>query len=214
MIPEHASICSVCRSYQRSWLNWLQYSSGVTALLVVAASAGLWLFGNARHYVWYHDDVKVIAANTKSGVVIWNRSDGDIFVSQLIFYMSGRDKDWIAPRVVFDERIAAGNFAHKDFVKDPQKRPGLGLVRGASASDFEQDIVHAVSNDPCYDLAFFESSDSDLAEMIEMAGPTLNTFPVAGTLRYWSTNKDEPTDLVLSGVGVVLSCLPNTTRNR
>jgi hypothetical protein len=128
--------------------------------------------------------------------------------------MSGRDKDWIAPRVVFDERIAAGNFAHKDFVKDPQKRPGLGLVRGASASDFEQDIVHAVSNDPCYDLAFFESSDSDLAEMIEMAGPTLNTFPVAGTLRYWSTNKDEPTDLVLSGVGVVLSCLPNTTRNR
>jgi len=205
-IPKNASICSVCRSYQHAWQNWLQYLSGMAALLLLIASAITWLVGNARSYLWYRDDVRVMAANTHTGAVVWNRSDGDVFLSRLVFYMAGRTNDWIAPTLIFEEKLSTGQFARKDFPKAEGKKDRLFLVRGVSAIEFEADIVQAVNGDACYDLDFYENSDPSALELIQMAGPTLNKFPVNGYLQYWGINRSDPIKLPLLGFGVVYRC--------
>ena len=51
-IPAGASLCSVCKSYQRNWMNWLQYFSGIATLVVLIASGTIWMWGKARTALW------------------------------------------------------------------------------------------------------------------------------------------------------------------
>ena len=56
-IPRGASICSVCKSYQSSWKNTVQYVAGLVTLLVLIVTACTWLWGAARTTLFYRDDV-------------------------------------------------------------------------------------------------------------------------------------------------------------
>lgn len=179
----------------------------MAALLLVIATASTWLVGNARSYLWYRDDVRVIEANTHTGAVVWNRSDGDVFLSHLVLYMTGRTQSWIAPTITFQEKISSGQFLRKEFAKVAGKKDGLVVVKGASPAEFEADIVRAVNGDACYDLGFLENSDSEAQVLKKIVGPTLNTFPVNGYLQYWSMNRDNPIYLPLLGYGVALKCI-------
>src|SRR4051812_17693713 len=107
-IPAGASVCSRCKSFQQRWKNWLQSCSRIVALLVLIATALTWLWANARVVFWYRDDVRLIAANTMTSAVVVNRGDGDAFVSHLLFFMSGRTSNWIAPRLTFEEKVSPG----------------------------------------------------------------------------------------------------------
>ena len=208
-IPESASVCSICKSYQHRWLNWLQYISGVTALIVVTISAIAWLWGNVRTAFWYRDDVQIISANTLTSAVVVNRGDGEVFISHLIFTMPGRNSNWSAPRLVFEERLPAGQFVRREFPKS--KLDSGYFVRGISNADFENLIARAANGDPCFELAFFERSDSLLNEL-QQASPTLNRFEVGGYLQYWGLSKTTPINVPISGFGLVRECNPKKER--
>ena len=79
-------------------------------------------------------------------------------------------------------------------------------MRGATSADFETDIARAVNGDPCYELAFFTQSDSLSKELIQSAGPTLNTFEVGGYLEYWGLSKTDAIDVPIKGAGMVRQC--------
>ena len=209
-IPAKASICSVCKSYQASWKNIIQYFSGIAALIALAASLITWLLGNARPLVFPRDDVTIMAASTQTQVVLANRGDRDVFVAHLIFTMPGRNHDWIAPRISINEKLAPGEFLKRSFETGRLDGPGTEFVRGASAEDFEAMIVKAARSDPCHELVFFEKSDQSFAELSQAAGPTLNTFPVGGYLQYWSVGHKEPSYVLVNGFGIVKRCLPKT----
>jgi predicted nucleic acid-binding Zn ribbon protein len=205
-IPTGALVCSQCKHFQQRWKNSLQYFAGVATVLVIMVSAITWLWGNARSAFWPRDDVRVISANTLGSAVVVNRGDGEAFVSHLIFTMPGRSADWIAPRLVFEERISPGQFVRREFPKSkfPDK---VEFVRGLTADEFEKLIARATNGDSCLELAFFEGSDSLFRELQQMAGATLNTFEVAGYLQYWGINKATPIAVPLKGTGVLRRCL-------
>jgi hypothetical protein len=181
-------MCSICRSYQRRWQNWLQYVSGVAALMVLIVTATTWLWVNARSTFWYRDDVRLVSANTLDAAVAVNWGDGEVFLSHLLFFMPGRTSDWIAPRLIFDERIPNGQFLRREFPKS--KMPDKSeFVRGLSGVDFEKLISRAANGENCLELVFFEGSDSLLGELKQFAGPTLNTFKVGGYFQYWGLSR-------------------------
>jgi len=200
-IPKGASLCPVCKSYQRNWKNHLQYTAGVAALVVLMISASTWLWGNARKLLLYRDDVRVISASTLDSAVVVNRGDGDVFVSHLLFTMPGRSSDWTAPRLIFDEKLAAGQFIRREFPK--LKFEAGEVVRGLSVTEFETQVSRAANGDPCLELVFTIASDALLREMIQIAGPTLNTFPDGGYLEYWGLSGNSPIDVPLKGTGVL-----------
>src|ERR1700693_5462790 len=75
-IPASASLCSVCRSHQKSWKNHAQYFSGLAALFAVIFASITWLWATARPLVWYRDDVRLVSVNSLDSAVVRNRGDG------------------------------------------------------------------------------------------------------------------------------------------
>jgi hypothetical protein len=199
-----ASVCSVCKSYQRPWKNHLMYAAGIATMLALIASAGFWLVGNGRMLLGFaRDDIRVIAGNTVLGnVVVVNRGDREVFVSHLLLFMPGRTVDWDAPELIFDERLPPGQFLRGQFNKP--RIPDFLVVRGLGSIHFEDLIKRAARQDPCFEMNFFVAQDSLLREFSQMMGPTLNTFEVAGYLEYWRLTGDAPVDLPVKGTGVVM----------
>ena len=200
-IPPTASLCSICRSYQQRWKNELQYYSGIAALLVLFLSASSWLIGRASAY-FQRDDIRVISCNTLGAAVIANRGKAEVFISNLLLWMPGRKSDWEAPTLDINEGLPSGQFLKRQFPASRLQGPAF-FVRGVDSVSFEKLISRAAKDDPCFELAFFESSDHSLRELKQMAGPTLNTFDVAGYLEYFGTHSDTAKYLSLSGTGVV-----------
>jgi hypothetical protein len=202
-IPAGASLCSVCKSYQRPWKNHLLYISGIAAMIALIVSATFWLWGNGRVLLGLgRDDVRLITANTLSSAVIVNRGDREVFVSHLLLTMPGRSAGWLAPRLDFEERLPVGQFLRREFPR-PKIEDNAEFVRGLNAEEFEKLITRAANGDPCLELVFFVASDSFLRELSQMAGPRLNTLKVGGYLEYWRLSGDAPVDLPVTGTGVL-----------
>jgi hypothetical protein len=203
-IPAGASLCSVCKSYQRPWKNHLLYISGIAAMIVLIVSAAFWLWGNSRLLLGLgRDDVALISANTLGSAVVVNRGDREVFVSHLLLFMPGRSANWQAPRLRFEERLPVGQFLRREFPREnPQEF--REFVRGLNTPDFETLVNRAANGDTCLELIFFMASDSFLRELKTMAGPTLNTFEVAGYLEYWKLSGDAPIHLSIAGTGAVV----------
>jgi hypothetical protein len=201
-IPKDAGICAACKSYQRRWKNHLEYGARVATLIVLTISAGVWLFGRARDAFFYHEDVRVISANSLPSAVVENRGDGPVFVSHLILTMPGRSADWEAKRLDFEEVLEAGRFVRRDF-PPARLQDKAASLRGLDAAAFNDFVKRAANGDSCLELAFFDASDGFLRDMRHMAGATLNTFPVGGYLEYRGHGERAPIQIQIRGSGVV-----------
>lgn len=202
-IPVAASLCSVCKSYQHRWKNHLQYVAGVTTLIALTVSACFWLYEKVRAAFFYRENVSVVACSTLLGpAVVVNRGDRDVFVSHLQLWMPGRTADWLAPDLEINQTLGPGQFLQKEF---PKSRIDHGeILRGLSPDDFQSFVSKAANNDPCLELEFFAGFDTHYIDLVQAAGPTLNTFDVGGYLEYWGARQDLPARVTLQGRGVVL----------
>src|ERR1019366_10584123 len=164
-IPSGSSLCSVCKSYQRSWKNHVQYFAGIATLLALTISALVWVVEKGRSAFFSHENVVLVACNTlDTGAVIVNRGDKEVFISHLMLSMAGRDnRPWGAPVLTIDERLEPGQFLRRAF---PTARVNSGtFVKGLSADDFEKLMIKASTGDPCTEAAFFSTSDGMLANV-------------------------------------------------
>jgi hypothetical protein len=207
-IPSGSSLCSVCKSYQDSWRNQLQYFAGIATLVALTVSALFWVIEKTRSTFFSREDVVLVACDTlDTGAVIVNRGDKEVFISHVLLWMAGRTHDWSAPRLTIDERLEPGQFLKRNF---PPARFKTGeWARGLSPDDFEKLIVRASNGDPCTEAAFFSSSDRLLAEVMEISGSSPpNTFPVGGYLEFWGQRGSSYTRIPVTGIGLIRQSAP------
>lgn len=201
-IPAHASLCSICKSYQRQWKNHLQYGAGIATLFVLILTGSFWLFGRVRVAYFAREDVRLVSCSTLGSAVIVNKGDKEVFLSRVLLWMPGRTSGWIAPSLELDEKLPPGQFLRREF--PPAKLKDLAsFVRGVEPAQFEKLVTRAASDDACLELAFFSVSDTSLNDLRQMAGPTLNTFRVGGYLEYWGSEHDFATRVPIEGLGVL-----------
>ncbi len=202
-IPADASLCSICKSHQRDWQNWLQYFAGVATLIALTVSASFWLYQKIRSTYFYRENVGIVACNTLlRTVVIANRGDRDVFVTRLQLWMSGRTSDWQSPYLEINQSVAPGQFLKAEFPK-PRLFENGEFVRGLPQAESDALVSKAANHDPCLELDFFAGYDTHFGDIVQMAGPTLNQFPVAGNLEYVGARHDIPVRILLGGVGLV-----------
>ena len=201
-LPDGATVCAACKSYQRAWKNHLEYGARVATLVVLTFSAGVWLFGKAREAFLYRDDVRLISCNSLRSAVVENRGDRPVFLSHLILTMPGRSADWEAKRLDFEEVLDAGRFTRRPF-PPARLQDSAAFVRGIESAAFEDLVRRAANGDACLELAFFSASDGFLRELRQMAGQKLNTFRVGGYLEYRGRSKDDSILIPIEGSGVV-----------
>src|SRR5919106_574268 len=106
-IPQSATLCSVCKTYQQRWKARVQFFSSTTAFFAAALSLILWAvtqLPTLRILVWPREDVRVTAANSLTGGVVANRGDHEVFVSHIVLFMTGRSK-WTTHRFPVDESL-------------------------------------------------------------------------------------------------------------
>ena len=202
-IPAAASLCSVCKSYQRTWKNHLQYVAGVATLIALTVSASFWLYERIHAaYFYHHENVTVVACSTlMRTVVVVNRGDRNVFVSHLQLWMAGRTKDWQAPNLEISQTLTPGQFFKGEF--PPPKLDNGEFVRGLNSAEFEKLVSKASNDDPCLELDLFAGFDTHYLDLVQAAGNTLNTFEVGGYLEYWGVRTDLPVRVVLEGKGLV-----------
>jgi hypothetical protein len=201
-INSGAPLCPECKCYQSPWKNHLQYFAGVATLVVLTLAASSWVIGKVRAAYFYRNDVRVVECNTLGSAVIVNRGNGEVFLSHLLLWMPGRTSNWVAPEMKIDEKLSPGQFLSKGFPGSRIKGTAY-FVRGLSSADFERLLARAANGDPCFEMAFFTDSDTDLRDIKIMAGPTLNTFNIAGYLEYWGSHSDSISRIQLTGTGML-----------
>ncbi len=203
-IHPNAAICPTCKSHQRRWKNDLQYIAGIATLFVLILSGSAWLVQRIHQTFFSREDVRVVGCNTLGSAIIVNRGDTEVFVTHLLLWMPGRHADWKAPDLPIMQSLPPGKFLKQEF-SFSRIKGNATFARGLSADEFQNQIVKAANDDPCYELAFYDSNDTYLPVLLKMGsgGPSLNTFEVAGYLEYWGKRGDSPERLPLSGVGFV-----------
>lgn len=201
-IQKNATICSECKSYQAKWKNNLQYFAGTASLLAVAAAAATWFFGALNH-TFGPDDVRLIAANSQGSAVVANFGSRDVFISHLFMQMAGRSTNWATRVAVFNEKLTSGQFAQHTFQGTADMETPYVIIRGIADTEFENRVTRAVNNDNCFKLVFYSTNDSNFIEIKQMAGNTLNTFPISGYLQYWGIGGRSGNWLQIDGVGVL-----------
>jgi ribosomal protein L40E len=83
-IPKSATVCSACKSYQIRWKNRLQYLAGITALVVALFTWTVPALPTIRKVLFWRDDVRVIALNSRGSAVVANYGDGEVFLSHFL----------------------------------------------------------------------------------------------------------------------------------
>lgn len=82
-IPEGASVCFICKNYQKMWKNFLPYVGAGIALLTFILSALLFIVTKGQELwksITWKDDIRVLSFNSNGQSSLLNIGDGDVFV--------------------------------------------------------------------------------------------------------------------------------------
>lgn len=83
-ILDGASVCYVCKHFQRSWRNQLIYLATLSGFLVLISSLLLYMittFPKARKLICPKNSVEVLAYNHAKQIVLRNSGDGQVFIT-------------------------------------------------------------------------------------------------------------------------------------
>jgi hypothetical protein len=128
-IPRSSSLCSACKSYQRSWKNDLQYFAGIATLMALTITSIFWLVERVRNTFFSKEKVVLAACNNlDTGAVVVNRGDREVFISHLTLWMTGRTSNWTAPVLQINSKLEPGQFLRTAF--PPGKITGAGIFIG------------------------------------------------------------------------------------
>ena len=169
-------------------------------MLALTISGIVWFYTNGIKPMLSVDSVIVLAFDSQGETVVANTGGTAVYVSKIAMFMVGRDHDWTSAIATLDEMLGVGQLIRKDLA--PSKESWT-IVRGRNPDAFEDVIVKAANNDPCFIARFFVEKDPTLQDIRGIAGPTLNTFPSTGYLQYWSLRNPILVRVPLRGTGIV-----------
>ena len=86
IIPASARICSHCGSHQRRWRNEILFAStlvGIASVTVTALAFLISIWPEVRAVVAWTDEIEVVEFDGLGTIVIANRGDGPVYISDL-----------------------------------------------------------------------------------------------------------------------------------
>jgi hypothetical protein len=201
-IPSGASLCSVCKTYQRVWKNHLQYIAGIVALVSLSITGVTWASSKIYAAFFARSEVHLITCNTLKSATIANTGDTRVFISHLTLWMVAKDAPWVGQWLELSEKLDPGQFLTREFPRDRMQGTAI-WVRGLTDAQFKKLVERAAASDPCVEAALFGESDSFLYELKAMTRDRpVQTFEVAGFLEYWD-NHGRDVWMPIKGAGVL-----------
>jgi hypothetical protein len=217
--------CPRCQSYQKSWVNRLEYLGKVIGVVSAVAAAVVYGISQApeiRKILFWRDSVEVVSIDPFTNtVVLTNSGDGAVYVSSISFTveMFAGGKDVILNAYTLGAVIASKSTSTVQLGQsaDKDRKTNFSPKGYNFASDGLQwlaalrnsgNLLEVTNGDKCFLQVFTLKSNSFLTEARESflkAGanqviPGIRTFPAVGTLNFQSldrkTTYSEPIETV------------------
>jgi len=178
-IPDAAKVCSVCKSYQREWRNWLPYGGAVTALVTFVLSAMLYMLttGSDLWQSWAsRDEVKVLAFRSNGESTFYNKSRDKIILLRVEIEFPD-----FGTRALFNinEAIGAGElFKHRE-----QGKKGV-------AQPIPEAELPSLINDGKIWPVFFDSGHAALSLYQRHMGTAIRFYSAEAKLVFYSVRSN------------------------
>jgi hypothetical protein len=193
LIIERATICPVCRSWQKRWLNYLVFLGGSAGVLALLATAFTYIANTLYTTLSERSDAQVLQLQYPGHQLYNNSGTIPIFLSYLEFYWKGGGYSnvFIGGKALDTKEM----YYHSDDMKkleDENPKPAFTANRSGDGASFLQSSLPYPYTDKCYAMVFFSADAPELAQLnsyfaqskVKLATINLN----AAYLYYYSTN--------------------------
>jgi hypothetical protein len=184
-IPQGASVCTHCNSFQAQWKNTVQYLSRLFGVITIALGASTYIVSSLpeiRKIVFWSDSVKVLSFSSNQGVSLANTGDGDIFVTH-IYLKGSTNESYFTTVQPINRVIPVGGVISQEF--DHPDLPGkYHVVHGVSDSEWKMML-----EDSSFIKILISPNDMNFLQFKD-ALPELRTFDAEATIHYYSIDKD------------------------
>ncbi|HFD11196.1 MAG TPA: hypothetical protein ENJ32_01815 [Crenotrichaceae bacterium] len=201
-ISSASVVCEFCYSRQKGWKNTLLYITTAFAILVLAASLithTLSVLPNARKAIFWHEQLNLIAFKTARFppmdkiFVASNNGDGSLFISHVVLegFATNEPSSHFTSSFRIGKSVEPHNFINYAKSKKEAKSWHGSYVHDVSDQEWLsiRSLASKKSNSR-FRTVFFSIDDLKFLQLKEKSRKKkrmLRTFPVKGTIYYYST---------------------------
>jgi hypothetical protein len=193
LIIERATICPVCRSWQKRWLNYLVFLGGSAGVLALLATAFTYVANTLYTTLSQRSDAQVLQLQYPGHQLYNNSGTIPIFLSHLEFYWKGGGYSTVfIGGKALDAKEMYYNSDDMRKLENESPKPTFIANKSGDGASFLQSSLPYPYTDKCYAMVFFSADAPELAQLnsyfaqskVKLATINLN----AGYLYYYSTN--------------------------
>ena len=216
-----AVLCPTCNSYQDRWRSLLLYLASAAGFLALLASAATFIFSqlvDLEKRLNWKDEVDVIFFESgidpyNYNVVLANRGDGPVFVSDLLLNVLGGN-------AVFriNAKINSNDFFVVDKVRSfPEGYESfVSSTSGAPTRKLVENSNIIFESKPCFLIVVFSASATDVKRMddhYKSSGRRLVSQPADVTLRFHGARKADQQEVQVPAVATFVRNTTDRCRN-
>jgi hypothetical protein len=192
-IPDAASICKECNSYQQTWRNWIPFDGTGVALLTVilAGMSYVWHVFSKQLSEWTaKDGIQIAYLNSRGATSYLNTGDNGIVLMNENLTCFG-----LSVGRGINQRVAKSDFVT------------FGEVQGWGVN---QETFLQEKPESSRQLLFFDNGNIELQQLRE-AFPSLRTFPAKGSVTFFSTHDKKQKEFQFNCVCIIVQEPPTAS---
>lgn len=193
-IPDAASLCKECHSYQQTWRNWIPYFGASIALVtfILAGMSYIWQVFSKQLSEWTaKDGIQIAYVNSRGATSYFNIGDNEIVLMNENLTCFG---------------YSVGRGIHRRVAKSDFVTFGEGEGWGVNQKTLLQEKPESSRQ-----LLFFDSGNIELQQLRETF-PNLRTFPAKGSVTFFSAHDKKQKQFEFSCVCVIVEDSPTAPR--
>lgn len=196
-IPERASLCSECGSYQKRWRNNLKYLANIIAVFTVLFGViffSISIKDEVLKTLFWKDSIVILTLSTIGPTAIGNTGDGKIFVSDIhISNVPEFDRR-------FSKTISIGKFINPGEViqiaiteERKEKTQKFLFAKADSAAEASEKIrksesfkIKPLNTSACFIHHYYVEQDPEFVRVSRFLSDKMITFPVLADVGVYS----------------------------
>lgn len=204
-IPDGASLCSTCNSFQSRWKNWLKFWATVVGVFVVLAGLCTYILANIeviRKTLFWNDKISVLSLDSGRHIAVSNAGDGDVFVSHLTYWVKTNVKRRRTKDRLIGEVLKTGSIQDYKFSDRMVARTGWEVPYGKITPETLK-LAHADLEESCFSFGVMTSNDSAFQHLKGVFRDQLTTFPAEAYVEFYSPKTQKTVREKVTVIGIL-----------
>jgi len=200
-IPSGANLCKECNCYQSSVRNQLTLLAGLGGMIALLTYLTASL-GEVRKNILWKDNIEIVSVAPKTGYVIRNSGDGDVFIEGVRYEYKGSSGVALSTSTAIGEIVSPGKTIRHVIPEESERAEAKPILSNKSIpkiESFDQALRLSIKNKECLRRALFSTDSIYYKNYFRSMKDSLIQMPVEATIVYFSRTS-APMEKTFSGV--------------